>query len=113
MAFSSAKGMDLEWCKACDKGLPAPDVIIYLDIPIEDASQRGEFGNERYEKIDFQKKVSERFMALKSADSNSSSLQWYVLDARKSIDDLKVEIAQIAENTIQRVQDTPIKTLWN
>ena len=26
VAFSSAKGMDLEWCKACDKGLPAPDV---------------------------------------------------------------------------------------
>jgi len=39
VAFSSAKGLDLEWCKACDRGLPAPDVIIYLDMPIEDAAQ--------------------------------------------------------------------------
>jgi hypothetical protein len=30
---------DLEWCKACDKGLPSPDVIIYLDMPIEDAAK--------------------------------------------------------------------------
>lgn len=38
VAFSSAKGLDVNWCKSCDIGLPAPDCIIYLDIPVEDAA---------------------------------------------------------------------------
>ena len=39
VAFSSAKGLDLDWCKACDSGLPAPDCVIYLDIPVEEAAK--------------------------------------------------------------------------
>lgn len=39
VAFTSAKGLDLQWCKTCDQGLPAPDCIIYLDIPVEDAAK--------------------------------------------------------------------------
>lgn len=39
VAFSSAKGMNLEWCRSCDVGLPAPDCIIYLDMPVEEAAQ--------------------------------------------------------------------------
>ena len=39
VAFSAAKGMDMDWCKACDKGLIAPDCIIYLDMPVEEAAQ--------------------------------------------------------------------------
>lgn len=38
VAFTSSKGLDLDWCKACDRGLPAPDCVIYLDIPVEDAA---------------------------------------------------------------------------
>ncbi len=30
VAFSSAKGLDLDWCMSCDRGLPAPDAVIYL-----------------------------------------------------------------------------------
>lgn len=39
VAFSAAKGMDIDWCKACDKGLIAPDCVIYLDMPVEEAAQ--------------------------------------------------------------------------
>ena len=39
VAFTSAKGLDLDWCKTCDRGLPAPDCIIYLDMPIEEAAK--------------------------------------------------------------------------
>jgi dTMP kinase len=66
VAFSSAKGLDLEWCKACDIGLPAPDCVIYLDMPVEEAAGRGQYGEERYEKVDFQLKVREKFMQLKN-----------------------------------------------
>ncbi len=30
VAFSSAKGLDLAWCKSPDRGLPAPDVVFFL-----------------------------------------------------------------------------------
>lgn len=34
VAFSTAKGMSLDWCKSCDNGLPKPDIVIYLRAPI-------------------------------------------------------------------------------
>jgi len=43
--------MDAKWCWEPEVGLLAPDAIIYLDMPIEDAAKRGEFGGERYEKV--------------------------------------------------------------
>jgi dTMP kinase len=44
VAFSSSKPSledNLDWCRACDVGLPAPDAIIFLDIAQEEAEQRG------------------------------------------------------------------------
>ena len=32
VAYSSAKGLDFEWCYSSDKGLPKPDLVIFLDI---------------------------------------------------------------------------------
>lgn len=49
------------WCRQPDVGLPAPDLVIFLDLPINDAVQRGSFGEERYEKQDFQQKVYDIF----------------------------------------------------
>ncbi|WVZ96848.1 hypothetical protein U9M48_042431, partial [Paspalum notatum var. saurae] len=51
VAFSAAKGLDLEWCKAPENGLIAPDLIIYLDVQPEKAAERGGYGDEPYEKI--------------------------------------------------------------
>ena len=51
------KGLDFNWCKACDKGLPKPDICFYLESVESDLSQRGGFGEEKYEKMEFQQKV--------------------------------------------------------
>ncbi|XP_040973492.1 thymidylate kinase isoform X2 [Gossypium hirsutum] len=40
VAFSTAKGLDFEWCKAPETGLIAPDLVVYLDITPE-GKQRG------------------------------------------------------------------------
>ncbi|KAG8639805.1 thymidylate kinase isoform X2 [Manihot esculenta] len=65
VAFSSAKGLDFEWCKAPEIGLLAPDLVLYLDIPPEKAAERGGYGGERYEKLEFQRKVAECYQALR------------------------------------------------
>jgi dTMP kinase len=41
VAFSSAKGLDMEWCKAPDRGLPAPDCVLFLDVSQDEAERRG------------------------------------------------------------------------
>ena len=41
VAFSASKdGLEMEWCKNPDRGLPAPDSIIYLDLPVAKAQKR-------------------------------------------------------------------------
>lgn len=39
VAFTSAKGLNFDWCMACDRGLPKPDCIIYLDMPVDAAAK--------------------------------------------------------------------------
>lgn len=54
----------MSWCKQPDIGLPRPDAIVYLTLSSEAAAQRGNYGEERYEQTDFQKKVADNFAAL-------------------------------------------------
>lgn len=61
VAYSAAKavpGMDVAWCKSPDTGLPAPDLTVYLRVSDAVAAARAGFGEERYEKAEFQEKVS-------------------------------------------------------
>lgn len=34
VAFSAAKGLDFEWCKAPEKGLLKPDLVVYLTLTV-------------------------------------------------------------------------------
>ncbi|KJE93668.1 deoxythymidylate kinase [Capsaspora owczarzaki ATCC 30864] len=105
VAFSSAKGLDLEWCKKPDAGLPAPDAVIYLDIPIEAAMKRGDFGNERYETRAFQEKVAAQYKKLQTPS-------WMMMDARLPIDQLQADIFNIASKVIADAQNAPVGKLW-
>lgn len=51
------KGLELEWCKSADAGLPAPDLLVHLQLVEAEAKERGGFGIERYEVVEFQEKV--------------------------------------------------------
>lgn len=62
--------MSASWCRTCDQGLPAPDCIIYLDLTVEEAAKRGNYGEERYEKEEFQKVVRQQFMGMKEVNTH-------------------------------------------
>jgi len=51
--YNNFKGLDIEWCKNCDRGLLKPDVIIFLNIDENEAKKRSDYGDEIYEKIEF------------------------------------------------------------
>lgn len=67
--------------------------------------------NNRYEKIDFQIKVREQFMFLKAADTET--LPWFAINANRSIDVIHEEIKIIAEDTLLKCENKPIRRLWS
>ncbi|KAG6069119.1 hypothetical protein E4U32_003982 [Claviceps aff. humidiphila group G2b] len=67
IVYSAAKlnpTLSLSWARAPDRGLPRPDMILFLDLDEETARQRGGWGGEVYERPEMQKKVRELFWAL-------------------------------------------------
>ena len=72
VAFTAAKGLDLEWCKNPDRGLPKPDLVLQLDVDEETAKKRGGFGDERYEKVEFQRQVRKLYAQLREEHSDVS-----------------------------------------
>mmetsp|Transcript_9543 Transcript_9543/g.20028 ORF Transcript_9543/g.20028 Transcript_9543/m.20028 type:complete len:222 (+) Transcript_9543:1-666(+) len=117
VAFSSAKPSlenDIDWCRTCDVGLPAPDVVIFLDLSQEEAEQRGGYGGERYEKKEMQQRVRQRFSELQYKDEQDGRIPWYVVNAAQSIEDVQMEINTIVNKTVEKVQneEPPIGLLW-
>ena len=66
VAYSAAKPtLDFEWCRQSDKGLPKPDVVLYLTASEDSISSRNGFGDERYETKIFQERVRQNYEKLK------------------------------------------------
>ncbi|KAI9027142.1 deoxythymidylate kinase [Phycomyces nitens] len=108
VAFSSAKGLDLKWCKQPDVGLLSPDMVVFLDLLIDEAEKRGGYGEERYEKRELQKKVRDQFLHLKDDT-------WKVVDAAQSMEDVENRIWSIVESSMSSTlrQDKPLLfNLW-
>ena len=121
VAFSSAKSypdqphknLSLEWCKSCDKGLPAPDAVIFLDLAQEVAEKRGGFGGERYEKTEFQKRVRQQFSELQEEDESQKRIPWFIVDASQSIEDVQGNINEIVAKTLKLVNEgSCLKRMW-
>jgi hypothetical protein len=84
-----------------DIGLPAPDIVVYLDIDPREAAKRGEgtFGSEIYEKIAFQKEVKKEFELLKD-------MKWMQMDAMRPFLKIGAEVFRTVETLLasKRVQ---------
>ncbi|KAL6960460.1 dTMP kinase [Sarracenia purpurea var. burkii] len=107
VAFSSAKGLDFDWCKAPEMGLLAPDLVLYLDIPPEKASERGGYGGERYEKLEFQKKVAHSYQLLCDAS-------WKTIDASLPIEDVEKQMKEMVLDCVTTCQrGKPFSKLWS
>ncbi|KAL6657058.1 hypothetical protein ACP70R_004838 [Stipagrostis hirtigluma subsp. patula] len=104
VAFSAAKGLDIEWCKAPEVGLIAPDLVIYLDVQPEKAAERGGYGGERYERIEFQKKVAEHYHSL-------SDSTWKIVDGSLPMETVEEQLRELATKCIQECQGKPLTNL--
>ena len=91
VAYTAAKpGFDFEWCKQCDIGLPKPDLVCFMDTKMADLDTRDAFGEERYEKVDFQRVVYKNFKKLFNLDNPTSDC--LVVNAKDTIQNIHSEI---------------------
>jgi dTMP kinase len=88
VAYSTAKGLDMEWCKAADLQLPKPDIIFFVKLDPDVAAKRAGFGEERFERVEFQEKVSNAFNKLIKETCNDN---WVIFDGSKSTEELLKE----------------------
>ncbi|CAG2161454.1 unnamed protein product [Oppiella nova] len=109
VAYSAAKpGMDFEWCRQSDKGLPKPDSVLYLTASEDSIASRNGFGDERYETKTFQHRVRNNYDKLRED-------YWETISADKSEDELHKELLDSVLKTIERVKtsgDNKIPKLW-
>lgn len=110
VAFTAAKGYDMDWCLAPDRGLPAPDVVLFLDLDAEEQQRRGGFGEERYEVSSFQKTVREKFLEL---IQSMNTVNWKVMDAKGTTDEVFDRLRVVVEETISTVGELPIYVLFH
>lgn len=109
VAFTSAKqDFSLHWCKQPDIGLPKPDLVVFLQLALAEATKRAEFGQERYENGPFQERALQQFHQL----MGDTTLNWQVVDASRSIEAVHEEIRQLSEDTILAAAYRPLGQLW-
>lgn len=137
IAFTASKPSQIpyEWCRTPDIALPAPDLILYLDISPDKAKERGGYGEERYEQEEMQTRVREMYSKMReetmSSVPNHESLepvvgegeqnstasesrpQWVEVDAGRSVEDVAKEIWGHVEPFVEQGGiSRPIGRLW-
>ena len=102
-AYTAAKGAaSLGWCMAADAGLPAPDLVLFLDMPISEAQRRGGF-----ETAEFQAKVQSMFRHIRpNADG------WHAVDASRPVEEVLTHILALCHVAISQSADFPIGKLY-
>jgi len=106
VAFSSAKpGLSVDWCRGPDVGLLKPDLVLFLAADPEVLKARGGFGEERYEKEEFQKEVAKRFSELEDPT-------WIKVDASGSTEEIARELLTIVEKKAKDLTTQNIAELW-
>ncbi|XP_063824776.1 thymidylate kinase [Ostrinia nubilalis] len=106
VAFTAAKGLNIDWCKAPDVGLPKPDKVFFLTMPLESVQQRKGYGNERYEVLAFQKRVAEMYLKLQDET-------WDIIDANRTMECIEEELLQKALNVINKIENKPVGKVWS
>ncbi|KAI3407128.2 CDC8 [Candida oxycetoniae] len=79
---------DIDWLLGPDKGLPKPDLTLFLTLSMEEISKRKGWGEERYELQQFQNKVKQCF-----------------LKVLNNTEDPSIEIVDVGANSIDQVSN--------
>lgn len=90
VVYSVARGMDRNTFERLLHSLPTPDITFYMDVSIERMMERGGYGEERFEKPEFQRAVSQGMqLYLNSSDEWGNVI---VINASPSVEQVEFSI---------------------
>ncbi|WWC99610.1 thymidylate kinase [Kwoniella sp. B9012] len=93
IAFSAAKGLPFDFCLQPDRSLPLPDLTLYMSLPQEEATQRSQFGEERYETVTMQQATRKQFrLVAEEVKKIHGGKKWMEVDARGTIEEVEERI---------------------
>lgn len=101
---TSSTPLDYQWCIMPDEGLPTPDVILLLDMCPKQAAARGAYGEERYEKVEFQTTVRKMFRDIR--ERTKPYINWELVDASKTPDEVSQQITGAADRCYETLSET-------
>ena len=105
VAFSAAKAcLNISWCKKTEIGLPKPDMVCFLDVSEEVAKERANFGGERYEVLEFQKKVKENYAKLRDPS-------WVIVSADGTMEEVEKELYNLVIKEVEKYKEE-LGKLW-
>ncbi|CAK0882331.1 unnamed protein product [Prorocentrum cordatum] len=110
-AYSIANGLDLGFCQAPDRGLPAPDLVCFMRVCPEEAAQREDYGLSRYEYPEMQAKVGKAF----DLPGLRAGVAWHDFDSRRSQEVNQAEVRDAARQALARSGPgtaPPLRQLW-
>ena len=92
IAYGMANGLGQNWVEVPNDGLPEPDLILYLDISVDKIKDRSGYGEEIYEKEEFQLKVKQAYEFM------FDKYDFTKIDADTTKKELKEEIIEVIQS---------------
>lgn len=97
VAYSVAQGVSKSWCVGTEVGLPAPDILLFLDGAR--SFERKAEERERFDKEDIRARIGEAFTRMQTSE-------WVVIKAAGSKEEIHTRICKAVPGTLTR---EPIK----
>ena len=89
LVYGTVNGLEMEWLKNLDRGLPKEDLVILLDVkPSESFSRKKEHRDKFESNPEFAQKITEAYRNL------AGDLGWHVVDASQHKQKVHQEIRQ-------------------
>ncbi|XP_076286216.1 thymidylate kinase [Lasioglossum baleicum] len=105
-AYTAATtGKSLAWCKEPDRGLPSPDMVIFLKVSKEFQHVRSNWGEERFENSILQQAVASNYNQLMDS-------RWRTFDADQDRNTIHSQILEEVLHTIKKAEDLPVAELY-
>ncbi len=96
LAYGLANGLDLDWVLALEKGLPVPDLVVVVDIPVKTVAERLPTTRDTYERNEsFLKKVRKSYLSL------AGRFGWAVVNGDLPIEGVSEEIWAVVSDRIR------------
>ncbi len=96
IAYQTSQGVDEDWILLINKKAIIPDISIILDVDPEISLKRKITLVDRYERIEFLKKVRLKFL------ERAKKMNYYIIDANRSIIEIHKEILNLVLNYISK-----------